>query len=381
MKIAALTTSRADFGILKPLLLEIQMSGTMELYLIVSGTHLLEDFGRTIAEIEQSSLVISRKLKFNVEGENAASLSSAVCKLGSELSEVFFSERPDLLLVLGDRAEIVAPVFSAALQNIPIAHIHGGEVTLGAIDNKFRNAVTQLSDIHFAATKTAAKRIEGLCPENEHVYHVGSLSVEHISACPVIPRAQILEKFGWIGESKVAILTYHPETLSSKSPDEQINQVLSALEMCPELSIVITLSNVDEGGPLISKRLKEFSSDRANVVCVASMGHLEYTSCLSEFDLVIGNSSSAIIEAPCFGTKVVNIGNRQTGREMASNIASVDCERADIVRAIKSALASSDHAICHKVEHPYSKPGTKKNILKVLQNFLVKSEFKGGCNA
>ena len=380
MKIAALTTSRADFGILKPLLLEIQRSGTMELYLIVSGTHLLEEFGRTITEIEQSGLVISRKLKFNVKGENAANLSSAVCELGSDFSEDFYTEAPDLLMVLGDRAEIVAPVFSAALQNIPIAHIHGGEVTLGAIDNKFRNAITQLSDIHFAATKTAAKRIEGLCPENENIYHVGSLSVEQLSDCSVIPRAQILEKFGWTEESKVAILTYHPETLSPKSPDQQISQVLTALEMFPDLSILITLSNVDVGGLQISKRLKEFSADRANVVCVASMGHLEYISCLSEFDLVIGNSSSAIIEAPCFGTAVVNIGNRQTGREMAPNIASVDCQKKDIARAIKCALDSSDHAIGRKIEHPYSKSGTKKNILKVLQNFLAKRQFKGGQN-
>ena len=132
-------------------------------------------------------------------------------------------------------------------------------------------------------------------------------------------------------------LNLSSETLSPKSPDEQINQVLTALEMCPELSIVITLSNVDVGGVLISKRLKEFAAYRDNVVCVASMGHIEYISCLSEFDLVIGNSSSAIIEAPCFGTAVINIGDRQTGREMASNIASVNCQQKDIVRAIKSA--------------------------------------------
>ena len=369
MKIAALTTSRADFGILKPLLLEIQMSDTMELFLIVTGTHLLEEFGRTISEIKQSGLRISSKLKFNIEGENSACLSSAVCGLGSDFSEVLRAERPDLFLVLGDRAEIVVPVFAASVQNIPIAHIHGGEITIGAIDNKFRNAVTQLSDIHFAATKTAASRIKELCPENEHIHHVGSLSVEELSACSVIPRDEILAKFGLADENKVAVLTYHPETLSTNSPDEQINQVLAALETFPELSILMTLSNVDVGGTLISKRLREFSANRSNIVCVSSLGYLEYISTLSEFDLVIGNSSSAVIEAPCFGTPVVNIGERQTGREMASNVTSVDCKKEDIVRGIEYALASSVHSNELVVEHPYRKPETKKNILKVLKSF------------
>lgn len=369
MKIAALTTSRADFGILKPLLLEIQMFSAMELFLIVTGTHLLEEYGGTISEIEQSDLTISSKLKFNIKGESAASLCSAICTLGSDFSEVLRSEQPDLLLVLGDRAEIVVPVFSAALQNVSIAHIHGGELTMGAVDNKFRNAVTQLSDIHFAATKTAANRIRELCPENEHIYHVGSLSVEQLSVCPVIPREQILAKFGLPEDDKVAILTYHPETLSSNPPEEQIGQVLAALEMFPDLSLLITLSNVDVGGRLISEHLRRFSENRTNVFHVASLGHLEYISCLSEFDLVIGNSSSAIIEAPFFGTAVVNIGNRQKGREMASNIVSVDCKQEDIMQGIRGALASSSRNKGQEVEHPYSKPHTKRNILNVLKQF------------
>ncbi len=369
MKIMAITTTRADYGIMSGLLRELQDSTKLDLKLVVSGTHISKKFGTTINEIINDGIEVAHVLDFALENETEAGLCASTGGFLRDFGELLCKEKPDLIMVLGDRFEIIAPVTCAVIKRIPIAHIHGGEVTLGAIDNKIRDAITQMADIHFVATARAAKRVNTIKPNDEDVYHVGSLSVDKLSCMRLLNRSELAKHYGWDVNCKIAIITYHPESMSSTSPLEQVEELIKVLDEYPELFMVITLSNADVGGGEISRTLNEFALERKNVAAYASLGQLAYLSCLANFDLVIGNSSSAIIEAPIFGLPTVNIGSRQSGREMAPNIINVDCKYESIKAGVEDALSrpkSSKHNI-HDL--PYGKLGATANILAVLEQF------------
>ena len=365
----AITTTRADYGIMSDLLKELQNSAKVDLKLVVSGTHISKKFGTTINEIINDGIEVSHVLDFPLEDETEAGLCASTGGLLRDFGKLLGKEKPDLIMVLGDRFEILALVACAVIWRIPIAHIHGGEITLGAIDNKIRDAVTQMANIHFVATAQAATRIHTMKPNDKDVYHVGSLSVDKLSRVKLMNRSELAKHYGWDINGKVAIITYHPETMSSTSPLEQVEELIRALDEYPELFMVITLSNADVGGGKISRRLNEFASERENVVVHASLGQEAYLSCLANFDLVIGNSSSAIIEAPIFGLPTVNIGGRQAGREMAPSVINVDCKSGSIKAGVDDALRRSKLSEQHISDLPYGKLGATASILAVLEQF------------
>ena len=365
----AISTTRADYGIMSDLLKELQSSAKVDLKLVVSGTHISKKFGTTINEIINDGILVSHALDFPLEDETEAGLCASTGGLLRDFGKLLGKEKPDLIMVLGDRFEILAPVTCAVIRRIPIAHIHGGEITLGAIDNKIRDAVTQMANIHFVATAQAAMRIQTMKPNDKDVYHVGSLSVDKLSRVKLMNRSELAKYYGWDINGKVAIITYHPETMSPTSPLEQVEELIRALDEYPELFMVITFSNADFGGGKISRRLDEFASERENVVVHASLGQEAYLSCLANFDLVIGNSSSAIIEAPIFGLPTVNIGSRQTGREMAPSVINVDCKYESIKAGVEDALRRPKSLKQNIYDLPYGKLGATANILAVLEQF------------
>ena len=368
----AITTTRADYGIMSDLLKELQNSAKVDLKLVVSGTHISEKFGTTIHEIINDGIEVSHVLDFPLEDETEAGLCASTGGLLRDFGKLLGKEKPDLIMVLGDRFEILAPVTCAVIRRIPVAHIHGGETTLGAIDNKIRDAITQMADIHFAATSMAAGRIRKLKPNSNGVHHVGSLSVDRLSHLKLMDRVELAKNYGWSLDDKAAIITYHPETMSLTSPLEQVEELIKVLDEYQELFMVITLSNADVGGRAISRRLNEFASERKNVVVHASLGQEAYLSCLASFDLVIGNSSSAIIEAPIFGLPTVNIGGRQTGREMAPSVINVDCKYESIKAGVDDALRRPRHLKQNIYDLPYGKLGATASILAVLEQFSSK---------
>ena len=367
MKIMVVTTTRADYGIMSGLLRMLDQSSLFDLKLVVTGTHLSQKFGYTVDEIIADGLAIAHRVAFPLEQDEAGYLSASVGKLGESFSAVIALDKPDLLMVLGDRYEILPLVTAAVIQRIPVAHIHGGETTLGAIDNKFRHAVTQMADIHFVATASAYAKVQELCPDNNEVHHVGSLSVDKLYEMLLLDRVSLCGKFAWDIKDKAAIITFHPETMSALSPVDQVDQLIAALDDYADVFAVITLSNADAGGQSVSKRLVEFAKRRDNVVVRNSLGHLSYLSCVASFDLVVGNSSSGIIEAPFFGTPTINIGDRQAGREMAETIISVPCEKTAISIGIGQVLRDAGMWSGDRTRLPYGKPNATREIVSILE--------------
>ena len=267
----------------------------------------------------------------------------------------------------------MAPVFAAVMQRIPIAHIHGGEETRGAVDNKIRHAVTQLADYHFVATSAAADRIKSMCPFNQNIYHVGSLSLDRLSKIQLKGRAELESEIGLEIGDLAAIVTFHPETLSQVAPEVQVDELISALRDFPELYAVITSPNFDAGFEVIAKRLRAFAHKSPKKVFVENLGHINYLSCLANFDLLIGNSSSGIIEAPFFGIPTVDIGERQAGREKAKTVISVPCKREAIANGISRALETDKIISLDASDFPYGKLGATDAICSILTKLAKKS--------
>ena len=345
----------------------LDQSSVFDLRLVVTGTHLSHKFGHTINEIIADGLSIAYRLPFPLEHDEAGYLSTSVAKLGESFATVIAQDKPDLIMVLGDRYEILPLVNAAVIQRILVAHIHGGETTLGAIDNKFRHAVTQMADIHFVATDAALAKVNALCPDNNEAHHVGSLSIDKLHDMLLLDRATLCDKFEWYITDKAVIITFHPETMSALSPVDQVDQLIAALDDYADVFMVITLSNADAGGQSVSKRLIEFGKRRNNVIVRNSLGYLFYLSCVASFDLVIGNSSSGIIEAPFFGTPTINIGDRQAGREMADTIISVPCEKTAIRIGISQALQDVRKRAVDRAKLPYGKSNATQEIVSILE--------------
>lgn len=374
MKILAVTTTRADYGIMSGLFLTLQNMPGFEFRLAVTGNHLSDKHGFTLNEILSDGIEVSYQMPFSLQRDDAEYLTKSVASLGGDFGNLLSRDRPDLLLILGDRYEIMAPVFAAVMQRIPIAHIHGGEETRGAMDNKIRHAVTQLADYHFVATSLAADRIKSMCPDNQNIYHVGSLSLDRLSKIQLKSRAELENEIGLkIGEL-AAIVTFHPETLSHVTPEVQVDELISALRDFPDLYSVITSPNADAGFGVVSERLRAFANESPKKIFCENLGHINYLSCLANFDLLVGNSSSGIIEAPFFGIPSVDIGERQAGREKAKTVISVPCKGEAIANGISKALETGRFSGCSAFDFPYGKLGATDEICGILGKIAKKNQ-------
>lgn len=368
MHVVAVTATRAEYGLLSNLLKLLQSNSGFELSIIVTGTHLSSYFGNTLDEILDDKLLVKSKIPFELRKDSpeylTGSLGKALSLFGKELKKL----HPDLLLILGDRYEMIAPTTAAVMQRIPIAHIHGGEITTGAIDNKIRNAITQMSDFHFTATGLATENLQkmGIC--SKKIYFVGSLGIDNIQKMKFLGRADLENELGFNLKERNILVTFHPETLSTMSGVKQVDELLFALEKFPELGIIMTLSNADQDGQKISERIKKFSKGKQNVYVSQNLGQLRYLSLLSSVDVVVGNSSSGIIEAPEMRTLTLNIGERQNGREMAVTITSVKCERKAIENALLNCLKKTKPGNINRKELPYGKLGATNMIINVLES-------------
>ena len=374
MKILAVTTTRADYGIMSGLFLALQNMSAFEFRLAVTGNHLSDSHGYTLNEILSDGLEVSYQIPFSLWKDDEEYLTKSVANLVTAFADLLSRDRPDLLIILGDRYEIMAPVFAAVMQRIPIAHIHGGEETRGAVDNKIRHAVTHLADYHFVATSAAASRIKSMCPDNQNIYHVGSLSLDRLSKIQLKSRAELESEIGLKIGDPAAIVTFHPETLSNVAPEVQVDELISALRHFPELYAVITCPNSDVGFEIVAKRLRSFAHELPEKCFIENLGHINYLSCLANFDLLVGNSSSGIIEAPFFGIPTVDIGGRQAGREKAKTVISVPCERAAIANGISKALNTDKITTLDAFDFPYGKLGATDAICSILTNIGKKDQ-------
>lgn len=373
-KIAVITGTRAEYGLLKNTLKKIRKNKNLELQLIVTGAHLSEDFGYTINEILNDGFNIDEKVPILMSSNSKGNMAKEMGMLMIQLSQVFERLKPDILLVLGDRYEIFAAVSTAMTMNIPIAHISGGEITEGAIDEQIRHAITKIAHIHFPGAKEYVQNIINMGEESWRVFDVGDPGIENIKLTNFLSREELKNQLSVDIDEDTLLVTYHPVTLESKQLPYQIENLIKALNTMNK-KMIITYPNADNGSEYIIKRLEEFARKNSNVYLFKNLGILRYLSVMKLCGVVVGNSSSALIEAPYLKTPVVNIGNRQKGRLMASNIICCSNDNEEIIKAVDEALSGEFKEKVKDTKSLYGEGNTSEEIAKVLENIQINDKL------
>lgn len=354
-KIALVTSTRADYGLMIRLIEKLALDSDIEFYLLVTGTHLSEKFGMTKNEISQK---IYKEIDIAIESSPATATAKAI----TEFSAVFSELKPDLLIVYGDRYEIMGVAQAAMFNTIPIAHLGGGDTTEGAIDEAIRHGITKMSHLHFVTCDEARQRVIQLGEHPDRVFNYGAISVENIKKLPLMTKEQLEEslkiKFG----PKNILATFHPVTLEGKVK-EQFMELLHAFDQLPATQIIMTCPNSDEGNEEIFNLIHEYAQHHSNFHSYKSLGLIRYLSCMQFVDMVVGNSSSGIYEVPSFKIPTVNIGNRQKGRMCAKSVINCLPEKQSILNAIDTAYKMD----CSEIQNPYYKEGTLNKIVDTLK--------------
>ena len=368
-KICVVTGTRAEYGLLHRLLLILKNNPQIELQLVVTGSHLSPSHGMTVNEIESDGIVPVAKLSVDLSDDSKLATVKAMADLTSQIAETLSSLAPDVVVLLGDRYEILAAAQATLILGIPVAHIHGGEITSGAFDDSIRHAITKMSSLHFVAAQEYVKRVVQLGEQPSSVFNVGSLGVENALASKLMNKSDLSKALNVELESPILLVTYHPTTRSTMSVTEEIDQVLSALENFSYCTIVFTGVNADPGNAEVSTRIVKFVQRDPKLRSLhASLGQNKYLSLLNLCDAVIGNSSSGIIEAPAFGKPTVNIGNRQDGRLRADSIIDVGVTKQEIQTAIETALSPTWRERCAQTVSSYTSSSTAQRIADTLKN-------------
>lgn len=366
-RICIFTSTRAEWGLLRGVADEIRRMEGLRLQVLVSGAHLSEAFGTTISEIENAGVEISERvdvLKFEDTPIGICrTMGLALEKYGETLNRL----RPDLLVVLGDRYETFCAAAAAQILRIPVAHIHGGEVTEGAVDEAFRHSITKMAHLHFPTCAEHRRRIIQLGEAPERVFDVGSLGIENIRQMAMAGREELEKTLGFPLARRFFLATFHPVTLENSTAAEQVDALLSAFEEFPEYNVLFTKANADPDGRAINERIGAHAAahpERCRLV--ASLGLRLYLSAMQHCAAVVGNSSSGILEAPALGVPTVNVGDRQKGRLRVASIVDCEPEREAIVAALRRVLSEPFRAGLAGMVHPGDKPGTAKNIVQIL---------------
>ena len=367
-KICVITSSRADYFPSRKLLFALNKDPAINLQLIVTGSHLSSEFGLTYKDIIKDKLEISEKVEVNLSSDTDIGISKAMGLSLISFSKVFSRLNPDIMLVVGDRYEMFAAVIAGHVCRIPIAHISGGEVTEGAIDDAFRHSISKMSQFHFTSTEVYKKRVIQLGEIPENVYCVGEIGLDQIKDIKLLSKKRLEKEINLKLEDKNLLITFHPVTLEKDSSANQFNNLLISLSKQKNTNLIFTFSNADTDGRIINEMIIKFvknHSDRA--VCFKSLGSLKYLSLLQYIDGVVGNSSSGIWEAPSFKIGTINIGDRQKGRIKADSV--IDC-KTDI-KSIDSALtklySNTFQKLLQKIKNPYEKKNTSLKIIQILQ--------------
>jgi GDP/UDP-N,N'-diacetylbacillosamine 2-epimerase (hydrolysing) len=367
-KICVVTGSRAEYGLLKKLIRSIHAAPEYELVLVVTGSHLSEKFGKTVREIEEDGFPISREIPILYKNDDSSlgvAHAMGECLVGC--ANVFEEIRPDLVILLGDRYEIFSAAAAATSLNLTIAHIHGGEITSGALDDAFRHAITKMSHIHFVGNETYRRRVIQLGEEPSNVHNVGGLGVDAIENTKLIPKKELEIALNLKFGERNLIVTFHPETI--EHGESNLEQLFEALDMFPEICLIFTLPNADQSSDLITTKIHEFVKKRKNAHAFTSLGSIKFLSCLAIADGMIGNSSSGLAEAPTLRKGTINIGNRQLGRMQSSSVLNCNLEKFAIKESIEALYSVGfQEKLLHTVS-PYGRAGASEKIFEILKKY------------
>lgn len=373
-QIGILTATRAEFGLLKPLIMRLQNEPFFDTSVLVTGMHLSPAFGNTYQEIEDAGIPIAVKIECITDGDTPKDISNNMALAMTGFATYFDENKLDLLIVLGDRYETLAVCIAAMNAEIPIAHIHGGETTEGAIDEAIRHSITKMSQLHFASTEVYRNRIIQMGEQPHCVFNVGALAVENTMHTKFVSKEDLGKDLKFDLSGDYAVVTFHPVTLEENSGVEQFEQLINAMDAFPNLKFIITKANADAGGRYINARIDEYASKRDNVVAVTSLGVKRYLSAVRGSCFVLGNSSSGIIEAPCLHIPTVNIGDRQKGRLMPDSVLCCEPKSEAIMKTIKKATSIDYRNRVKTMTNPFGNGKTSEKITEIIKAVFDKHE-------
>lgn len=372
-RICVITSSRADYGLLRWLLHDLRADSAFDLQLIVTGMHLSREFGHTVDEIERDGFRANSRVEMLLSGDSPSAICKSMALGTSGVSDALVQLQPDLVLVLGDRFEILAAVQACLIHNVPVAHIAGGDTTEGATDESIRHAITKLSHIHFVTNAQSAQRVLQMGENPQHVHVVGSPGLDQLRRQPLLGAAELARALGTPLGQRNLLVTFHPVTLEPGQETTQLQELLAALDAQPEgTRLWVTRPNADSGGRGIADALDRWAAAHGERVQLhTSLGSLRYLSLMANVDAVVGNSSSGLYEAPSLGVPTVNIGERQRGRLAATSVLHCAPERSAIARTIDQALALD----CSAVVNPYGDGQSVPRIVNALRCLPLRAEL------
>lgn len=378
-KVCIITGSRAEYGLLYWLMKAIEESEKLELQIIVTGMHLSDEFGNTYLQIEKDGFNIDKKVDISItsDSEIAISKSMSIGLIG--FARAYDELNPDLVLVLGDRFEIFSAVTAATISRIPIAHLHGGELTEGAIDEAFRHSITKMSHVHFVATQDYRNRVIQLGEDPQKVFNVGGLGIDNIFKLDLLSKTDFEKEVNFKLGKKNLLVTFHPVTLEKSTSKIHFQNLLNSLDLLTNTKIIFTKANSDIDGRIINKMIDQYVSINENSIAFKSMGQINYLSALQFMDAVVGNSSSGLLEAPSFKIGTINIGDRQKGRIEAESVISCKSNTLSINKALTRIYSEEFQNTIKNSTNPYGDGGSADQILRIIENIdfynIIKKSF------
>lgn len=367
--VVVLTTSRADFSIYQPVLRALDANPDIAPSLLVTGMHMSKAFGYTLTEVEKSGWTIAASFPCLAEGDSAEDIGVSMGQATEGTAKALAEIEPDMLVVLGDRFEMAAATLAAVPRGLPICHLHGGEETEGAMDNVLRHMLTKLSHLHCCSTELAASRIRQMGEAPERVIVSGAPALDNIAAVPRLSRAELAAQFGLPKSGDFALITYHPVTLDLDATDREIDALFAVIKET-SLNCVFTAANADTAGPALNAKIEKFVSETPGQMLIGHMGAKGYYSAMEEAVMMIGNSSSGILEAASFGLPVVNIGDRQKGREVSPNLIQTEGTADALKAAIVKAKSVDFRTQCASRDNVYGDGKAADKIVTAIADFL-----------
>lgn len=373
-KIAVFTGTRAEYGLLYWLLKDIQADEALTLQLLVSGMHLSPEFGETYRQIEQDGFKLDEKIEILLSSDSAVGIAKSMGLGVLGFADALSRLAPDMLVILGDRFEALAAAQTAMILRIPVLHLHGGEITEGAYDDAIRHAITKLSFLHATATEEYRNRVIQLGESPDRVFNVGAIGLDHLSRGSFMSLDALSASLNFRLSKSYMLVTYHPVTLADEAPEPSFMALLAALDSFSDMQIILTYPNADDGGRKIIPLLEAYAAKQPErVLAIPSLGQVRYLSAVKHAAVVVGNSSSGIIEVPSFNVPTVNVGMRQKGRLAAKSVLHCDATAPAIVAALKIALSGSYKAADEKIYNPYGQGNASQQIIGLIKKVQMSS--------
>ena len=384
-KIAIITATRAEYGLLEPVVKQLRMyeDNLFRVELIVTGTHLSSQYGNTLREIEDAEVRIDEKIAISIESQSELDISRNQADVLVKFTELFLRKKYDAVLLLGDRYETLAIAIAAGNTKTPVFHLCGGDTTEGAIDEWIRHSITKISYLHFTTNEESKKRVIQLGESPERVFNYGSTSIDNIKNMKLMSKREALEAIG-LQDCRFAICTYHPVTMESTGVEGQMQQFFEAIRAFPEFEFIVTKTNADQGGARINELLDQTETQINNMHVFSSLGMKRYLSLMCHADFVLGNSSSGIIEAPALNVPTVNIGDRQKGRLQSPGTVNCGPDTNSILMAIRTALSNENRDKCRRSNSLYGDGHAAERIARktvevvLAGNINLKKSFWNG---